>query len=166
MNRVEWLKTLQKAQGFAIEIGVGQGFFSLEILKNTNYTLYSIDCWEYNTFNPIPEQSYQETISRLTSFKERSIIIKSYSIPEIANKFQDNSIDLIYIDGDHYYDEVKKDLLLWYPKVKKGGIFSGHDYSLSWGVKKAVDELFKNVTVIPEGHPDDGNQPSWVIKKV
>ena len=35
------------------------------------------------------------------------------------NKFEDNSIDAIYIDGDHSYEGVKNDLELYYPKVKK-----------------------------------------------
>ncbi|MBU3591454.1 class I SAM-dependent methyltransferase [Polynucleobacter sp. 78F-HAINBA] len=58
-----------------------------------------------------------------------------------ADQFQDESFDLVYIDGDHTYEGVVKDLAAWYPKVKKGGIICGDD--IGWpGVKKAVDEFF------------------------
>lgn len=60
-----------------------------------------------------------------------------------VNKYADKSIDFLFIDGEHTYAGVKADILKWLPKVKKGGIISGHDYgSKSFpGVKKAVDAL-------------------------
>jgi len=165
MNRVEWLKQLQQKDGLAIEIGVGCGNFSLQILENTNFTLYSIDCWELNKFNPIPDESYNLTINKLAKFKERSIIIKHYSNIDIANKFLDKSIDFIYLDGDHFYDGIKNDINIWLPKVKIGGIIAGHDYAeySGWGVIQAVNEKFNNVDVIPVGHFDDGGLPSWAV---
>ncbi|MFP3344628.1 class I SAM-dependent methyltransferase, partial [Halomonas sp. SIMBA_159] len=39
---------------------------------------------------------------------------------EVASEFRDNSIDLIYIDGDHTYEGVKKDIQAWISKVKLG----------------------------------------------
>ena len=167
-NRVEWLKCMNKP-GIAIEIGVGCGDFSLEILKNTSFDLISVDCWEKNEFNNTPEISLKQTVQKLSPFIDRSIIIKSYSNNKLTDRFKDNSIDLIYIDGDHFYDGVKNDLEIWFPKIKKGGVFGGHDYSdyRGWGVKKAVSEFFqnKNINIIPAGHPGDGNQPSWFLEK-
>jgi hypothetical protein len=56
-----------------------------------------------------------------------------------ADDFEDGSLDFIYIDAAHDYESVKKDLAAWFPKLKPGGIFSGHDYP--WHeVKKAVSE--------------------------
>lgn len=58
-----------------------------------------------------------------------------------ASQFADASLDLVYIDGDHTYEGVCKDLAAWYPKVKKGGVICGDD--IGWiGVKRAVDEFF------------------------
>jgi len=44
---------------------------------------------------------------------------------------------------------VKRDINLWLPKVKKGGILSGHDYGARKqpGVKKAIDEIFTDIKV-------------------
>ena len=61
---------------------------------------------------------------------------------EISNLFKDNAYDFIYIDADHKYESVIKDVELYLPKLKKGGIIGGHDYCpYSWpDVIKAVDE--------------------------
>jgi len=62
----------------------------------------------------------------------------------IASKlYTDNSIDFIYIDASHDYENVKNDLIHWYPKVKIGGVIAGHDYYRE-EVKRAVDEFFKD----------------------
>ena len=61
---------------------------------------------------------------------------------EISNLFKDNSYDFIYIDADHKYESVIKDVELYLPKLKKGGIIGGHDYCpYIWpDVVRAVDE--------------------------
>jgi predicted O-methyltransferase YrrM len=68
---------------------------------------------------------------------------------ETVEQFEDTSLDVVFIDLTHSYDAVKQDIELWYPKVKPGGILSGHDYCEEWpGVMKAVDEKFPNCKVI------------------
>jgi predicted O-methyltransferase YrrM len=56
--------------------------------------------------------------------------------------YKDRSLDFVFIDGSHEYEDVKEDIYHWYPKVKKGGIIAGHDYTTYAGVKEAVDEFF------------------------
>lgn len=56
-----------------------------------------------------------------------------------ADLFEDESLDGIFIDAAHDYDSVVKDVAAWFPKVKPGGIFAGHDYPCD-DVKRAVDE--------------------------
>jgi hypothetical protein len=48
----------------------------------------------------------------------------------------------VYIDANHTHEEVKKDIQAWLPKIKKGGIISGHDYGGWEGVTQAVNEAF------------------------
>lgn len=63
---------------------------------------------------------------------------------EIYNAFLDNTFSMIFIDAAHDYESVKADLNNFYPKLKSGGIFAGHDYGeKSCGVGKAVDEFVK-----------------------
>lgn len=59
-------------------------------------------------------------------------------------EFVDNSFSMIFIDAAHDYESVKADLNNFYPKLKSGGIFAGHDYGeKSCGVGQAVDEFVK-----------------------
>ena len=56
---------------------------------------------------------------------------------------QDGSLDLVFIDADHSYDAVKADLAAWVPKLRKGGVLSGHDYNSAFpGVVDAVQDFF------------------------
>jgi len=47
---------------------------------------------------------------------------------EVSGQIKDNTLDFVYIDGEHTYDFVMIDLVLWSRKVRPGGIISGHDY--------------------------------------
>lgn len=60
-----------------------------------------------------------------------------------ASKFEDNSVDFVFLDADHVYENIKKDILAWLPKIKRGGVIAGHDYvDLHPGVIQAVNEIF------------------------
>lgn len=62
--------------------------------------------------------------------------------------FPEGYFDFVYIDADHTYEMVKRDIEIWLPLIKKGGMIGGHDYGfpdevVRWGgVQKAVDEKF------------------------
>lgn len=66
----------------------------------------------------------------------------------IVDRFADGSVDMLFVDGRHDYHHVKKDLELWAPKVKAGGVISGHDFHPDWpGVVRAVEEHFEGKVV-------------------
>ena len=72
---------------------------------------------------------------------------------EAADAFADRSLDFVFIDASHELDEVRQDLAAWWPKMRSGGLFAGHDYAdyvggdpatagkAHPGVKQAVDEF-------------------------
>jgi predicted O-methyltransferase YrrM len=60
---------------------------------------------------------------------------------EGAGHFEDESIDWVFIDADHSYPSVRADIAAWAPKVRPGGLLSGHDYGRS-GVTDAVRRVF------------------------
>jgi hypothetical protein len=71
---------------------------------------------------------------------------------EASATFKDRSLDLVYLDGLHGYKEVKRDIQIWFPKIKPGGYIGGHDYSKAEdinynGVIPAVDEYFAGKTL-------------------
>lgn len=67
------------------------------------------------------------------------------SSAQAAAFISDGSLDLVFIDADHSYDGVAQDIALWTPKVRKGGIISGHDYQLGCfdELIRAVNEAFQ-----------------------
>lgn len=70
---------------------------------------------------------------------------------DAAKLYDDRSLDLVFIDAAHDYDNVKADILAWLPKVRLGGIISGHDYCGAWpGVIQAVNELIQNPQVFTQ----------------
>jgi len=74
----------------------------------------------------------------------------------VVDEFEDNSIDFIYIDGNHSYEDTKKDIELYLPKVKPNGYIAGHDYMEHFqgcidAVKETVgepDEIFRDYSWI------------------
>ena len=125
--------------GKGVEIGVFKGEFSKQILNNWGGTLYMVDVWrplsdEYEDSSNHKDHvdAYQETMENIKGLEDRGIMVRATS-KDAAKMFQDNSLDFIFIDANHAYDFVVEDINLWFPKLKKGGVFSGHDYiNMDW----------------------------------
>lgn len=145
-----------------MEIGVYKGEFSQQLLEHLKpKKLYLVD-----PFDNIPDEisgldfypseiltnhrtiysnmeNYTEVSSRMKNQIDTGqvIVVKETSY-NATQRFEDESFDFIYIDAVHLYESVKWDLENYYPKVNKGGIIGGHDYSENFpGVIQAVDEF-------------------------
>jgi hypothetical protein len=159
-NRAIFLKAISQQLNIKInsiaEIGVYRGATSkLFRFLFPKAKLYLIDPWEiYSAYlekeaGPIStdehkmEEVYGEVKKHFRRDKKCKIIRKMSSE---AVKNVPDELDLVFIDGNHSYEYVKEDIKLWLPKVRAGGILSGHDYDhkLFPGVVKAVDELLQN----------------------
>lgn len=121
-----------------VEVGVREGFFSEHILKHTpeTFTLYGID-----------KCMLQRTQKLRDKYKQRWQPNECES-PDCATKFPREFFDFIYLDSDHSYEHVKRELQIWWTRLKPGGIISGHDYTNvnnpsegEYGVVQAVDEF-------------------------
>lgn len=163
--------------GVFVEIGTHEGFNADFILThNQSCHLYTIDPY-------IAYDDYKDSINKITgdelfnkvqsALKEkhgdRIHMIRKFS--EDAINDVPNEIDFLYIDGNHQYSYVLKDLQLYFPKLKKGGILMGDDVCdfddsrrdangdihMEWlpgcfgayGVKKAFDDYFKSTHLTP-----------------
>jgi hypothetical protein len=61
---------------------------------------------------------------------------------EAGEKFPDDFFDWVYVDANHTYQFVVRDLRLYHRKVKPGGVLAGHDFCEKFaGVRKAVHEI-------------------------
>lgn len=88
-----------------------------------------------------------------------------------SEKYTDDSLDFVFIDGDHRYEYVLADIKAWLPKVKQGGMLAGHDYGWCEDVRKAVHEIlgegegkFKdNYGVGYSSYSDPWNEGCWMV---
>jgi predicted O-methyltransferase YrrM len=104
-----------------------------------DYDLNDPAC-EHISFNEV----YVKFLDNTKKFNNISQIKKTSD--ESFSYFDDESIDVLYIDGLHTYEQVKKDIINYLPKVKKGGFICGHDYHKNWpGVIQAIEETLKTV---------------------
>lgn len=136
-----------------VEIGTWQGqsiMYLAERVKELgkNIKLNTIDLFTVQpqqndgTIHHTGEDFYEAYLKNIEPLKDYINTIRMSS-HEAYQLFEDESIDFLFIDGDHSYKAVYKDLTLWYPKIKKGGICAGHDYLwVDAEVKRAVDQFF------------------------
>lgn len=139
----------------AAEIGVQRGEFSSIILGGWCGTLYMIDAWKHldgyvdiaNVSDDAHENNHQAALKVAQSFSPRGRVIKALSV-ESAELFSDGYLDAVYLDADHSHEGVLADLAAWVPKVRDGGLVSGHDYVDGnlpegvFGVASAVNKFF------------------------
>jgi predicted O-methyltransferase YrrM len=83
-------------------------------------------------------------------------VIKGRSV-DVASTFHNDSVDFIFIDGSHDYEDVRADIEAWWHKLKALRVLAGHDFALS-GVNRAVTETIQNHTVRQQGG-------CWVVFK-
>ena len=129
-----------------LEIGVASGWTMNHFLENLpNLKLTGIDPYigymdgDVQITQEMLDAQYLAAQDNILDFAPRGQIFKGYS-QDFVDSFEDGSLDYIFIDGDHSYEGAKRDCELFYPKIKNGGIFAGHDWSLS-AVKVAVLEF-------------------------
>ena len=117
----------------ALEVGVREGYNARQMMTLTDRLekLILVD-------NYIGEFEKFEVgmLARLKPYWDRCVYHKLDSI-SASKLIKDNSIDYLYIDGDHDELPVAADIEAWYPKVKTGGLMAGHDW-WSEQVKKSV----------------------------
>ena len=151
------------------EVGVRHGDFLNIIAQGNISEAYGVDIWQNTGANgqndnlyPQKEldRQYQATLDRFRH-NDKIKIIREFS-DKASELFDDEYFDFVYLDADHTYEGVKRDLNCWYSKVKTGGILSGHDYidgeltvklghSVRFGVVDAVEE-FKKENEIKESN--------------
>jgi len=89
-----------------------------------------------------------------------------------AARFEDGSIDFLYVDASHSYEGVLRDLSAWWPKVKLGGLMAGDDWCFpdrgELGVRNAVRDFFRpslsRLAIEPGSSPNE-KWLQWSIVK-
>ena len=133
------------------EVGIGYGFHAKQILDNTNVDkLYLIDPMQFYpndgfATDVLSNGGFETLVQNIkTHLKDHETRYEWFRQPSITidnNQIPDESLDAIFIDADHSYDAVSKDLPFWWKKLKKGGWLLGDDYIVHHGTKEAVNEF-------------------------
>lgn len=141
----------------AIELGSWKGKSTYALCKSGCPDVTAIDTWKGSEFEPEAhaeaktgsvEAEFRKNLKDFPNLK----IIKA-DINDAVKNVPDKSVDMVFIDAGHTYEEVKNDILKWKDKARI--LLCGHDYVSGWpGVKQAVDELL--------GGPDELHDTVWV----
>lgn len=168
----------------AVEVGVAEAGFSFHLLSNWPGRIFMVDPWallKAEGFSGHGEDTdagmearYQRVVAGAARFNRpgeqpRCVPMRMTS-EQAAREFDDNFFDFIFLDGNHLYAEVVKDISWWYPKLKAGGLFAGHDAINGWkggvnyGVLRAITEFAEThgLVVLKTQEPD---YPSWYCVK-
>lgn len=132
-----------------VEIGTAEGYTTEYLLETvSDLKLYGIDPYEiyidYNGNEPNSEKDKEQHHKKVEKFSDRYTHIYKTS-DDAASEFEDESLDFVFIDGLHTYEQVLKDCVNYYPKLKKGGYIIGHDFARIQAVNTAVREFAKSI---------------------
>lgn len=149
----EWLNA-NGLVGEGVEVGVFEGQYSdLVASKWQGRRLVGVD-----PFINYPNEIYLDGANRpdlpeignKTELRMKAyskyVLFKEESLTAV-NRFAEECLDFVHLDGNHGHEHIRGDILAWWPKIKHGGVFSGHDMydrsndAHSCGVATAVLEF-------------------------
>jgi len=158
----------KRVHGIGCEVGVHAGETTVSLLSGLPLICeyHAVDPWEsYEKYNGKTYRkpghkrlktwpAVMENFLQATKPYSDKVFTYRMQSTEAVYEFTDNYFDWIFIDANHDYPYIKENLEIWTPKVKNGGIVSGHDYDNGkWvGIKKAVDEFVpkEKLNIIPD----------------
>lgn len=134
LDIIRWIRELDFKVG--VEIGVDRANFSKLIVdQNDQVKLYGVDPYlKYDEYREYIDQADMDRVYELAKEKMAQAVrdgqfefICKTSMDALAD-FEDESLDFVYIDGNHEGDFPYQDISGWAKKVKKGGLVMGHDF--------------------------------------
>lgn len=164
-----WLATQARSHQYIVEFGSLHGRSTMAMASNLmpNGKIWAVDPWAGDTYEEIHEDNSRSFITTyvmpyfIKNLKEYIDIGQVEAVREFSYRFSlPQKVDMVFIDGDHRYETVVKDIKKARELLKPDGLLCGHDYDHPhWpGVKIAVDELVNNVGLLKE------NSLWWEVK--
>jgi hypothetical protein len=146
MTRTElnWLAKTASVMDTIVEVGSWKGRSTHALLTGCKGKVYAVDHFKGTpgeTDGPHAEALekdihaiFMENVGHFSNLE-----VMKMDSAEAASKFEDGSVDMVFLDGAHDYEGLKKDIDAWLPKAKK--MICGHDWQLHT-VQEAVTEKF------------------------
>jgi len=120
--------------GKGVEVGTLFGAHATDILKTWKGHLYCVDPWENQPesvyFDGANKQDMNQVFSQVCKTigkHPRCTLYRMMSLNAVG-MFDDEELSFCYLDGNHGLQHIRADIAAWWPKVKIGGLVSGHDY--------------------------------------
>lgn len=168
--------------GTLVEVGTYKAEYAEHLLQQWPGSLICVDAWRHQ-----PEQDdilnhdqetmnavYAEALRRLQPYETRCVVRRQWSVDAAKDFAADNAqFDAVYLDAAHDFGNVTVDLAVWWPLVRPGGVFAGHDYlngtraqgyPAEFGVKSAVDQFFGRRNLTVNVTTEDAFPSWWVVK--
>lgn len=150
-----------------VEIGVRSGENARNIIMNLPIKkLYLVDPYlPYHDNNTFRDKKFQEAVyekakQNLSPYTDKVFFIKKSSEAALCD-IPDN-LDFVYVDGNHDYEYVKRDIESYFSKIKNKGLIGGHDFTVHFiGVIRAVSEFANKNKLRLYLEPPDW----WIVKE-
>jgi hypothetical protein len=154
---LRWLAERAQSHKAIVELGCHMGRSTSALAANTPGTVYALDDWNglrdtidestgESWHNPEPEALYKMFLRNTRGYSNIVSIKCNHAAPGAVPQ-----PDMVFIDGSHKYEDVKRDIHYWCGKIAPGGLLCGHDYDEAvWlDVCQAVRELLPQAKVVP-----------------
>jgi hypothetical protein len=152
VKRYDWLVDQIHKNQYQVgaEVGCAEGNTTVRLLQSCpQLRLYAVDLWgsQFGRYSSYSQEIYRhwdfvrimtQFTDRMYPYRDRVIILRGCSW-EMAEKVEE-PLDFVFIDADHTYTAVKKDVQAWGKVLRGEGLISGHDCNLE-GVREALNEV-------------------------
>lgn len=155
-----------------VEVGVYRGQFSEVLARNVpGLNLTGIDMWTaYPGYKDFGENDLADAEILAKARAERfGFKLKISDSWDGSYYFEDESLDFVFLDGNHDFQHIANDVVMWSKKVRKGGLVSGHDFFRNrhkgFGVKEVIPAWCENQGIRPLFVLRGDKCPSWMYVK-
>lgn len=143
-----WLANMSVNRKLIVEVGSYYGRSCRALADNTKGSVIAIDTWrgpvslENRVELPSFEEKFRENLSDLIASQKVVPLTPDARVLELCHP------DMVFVDADHESYSVRKDLATWWPRLRRGGLLSGHDYSCP-DVRNAVTSYLPEICSVP-----------------
>lgn len=179
-GNVNALATLMGVEG-VVEVGVAYGGHAHHLMSNLNGVKYvGVDMYKFNYDASDPfcsdveqtlgikgqlamDKLFGGVSDSLRIYGDRASLIRMDS-QEFSQQLADSSQQLVFLDGNHTYQYVRKELECWWPKIRMHGVLCGDDYWME-SVSSAVNHFVKNLDLTLNFISKNDDYKTWFIQK-
>jgi len=149
VHRAESLIRLIQDHGFRtyVEVGVWKAESSRKVLGKTALEkAWLIDPyteWDTGGMSQRDIDRMYESVRRYFARRHPQVQLLRKTSQQALEQFENGSVDIVFVDGEHSYAGVKRDIADWWPKVRVGGVLAGDDFETEYeGIIRAICEAF------------------------